>query len=214
METDIKHDEKYKELVNAIIHGIGILFCIAGIPVLSAIGVKTGNIAGIVGVSIYSFCFLMLFTFSTLYHSSKDIYIKEILCTWDHISIFFLIAGTYTPFLLIYMLNTLGITLLIVQWSLVILGIFSAIFLKERRFLSVIVYVAMGWLLLIGGRSFYNTLPLPVFILIITGGLLYTSGTFFYLYRKFTYSHAIWHLFVLFASICFYAAVLLAITLY
>jgi len=201
----------HNEIVNALIHGIGVLFGVASIPVLSAIGTETGNIAGIVGATIYAFGFLMLFVFSTLYHSIQNEYAKRILRTCDHISIFVLIAGTYTPFLLVYMLNPFGITLLSVQWSLVILGIIFKLFFKKREILSTLIYIAMGWLLLVGGRMFFITLPTPVLIMLIIGGGLYTLGCVFYLIKKIPYNHAIWHVFVLCAAICHYVAVLLTV---
>jgi len=107
------------ELTNSIIHGIGILFGIASIPLLSALAIRTNNINGIVGASVYGFCFLMLFTFSTLYHGFQQPKVKQVLQVFDHISIYFLIAGTYTPFILNYFFNTSGIVMLCVLWGLV-----------------------------------------------------------------------------------------------
>ena len=206
--------ELRREMANALTHGVGILFCIASIPILSAIGATTGNIPGIVGATIYAFSFLMLFTFSTLYHSTQHRYAKKILRTCDHISIYFLIAGTYTPFLLVYMLNPFGITLLAIQWSLVLLGIVFKIFFTGRlAILSTIIYIAMGWLLLVGGRRFFVAFPTPVLVLVMSGGALYTLGCIFYLNKKIPHNHAIWHLFVLGAAICHYVAVLLAVIL-
>ena len=213
METVLRSNILHKEIINALIHGIGALFCIATIPVLSAIGADTGNVAGIVGATIYAFSFLMVFIFSTLYHSTQNSYAKKILRTCDHISIFFLIAGTYTPFLLVYMLNPFGITLLSIQWSLVLLGIIFKLFFKKRAILSTIIYIAMGWLLLVGGRTFFITLPTPVLVMLIVGGGLYTLGCIFYLNKKIPYNHAVWHLFVLCAAVCHYVAVLLAVIL-
>jgi len=211
METIENKSILRNEIVNALIHGIGVIFCIATIPVLSAIGARTGNIAGIVGATIYAFSFLMLFVFSTLYHSTQNIYAKKILRLCDHISIFILIAGTYTPFLLVYMLNSFGITLLSIQWSLVILGVIFELFFKRRNLLSTLIYIAMGWLLLVGGRMFFITLPAPVLIMLFIGGGLYTLGSIFYLIKKIPNNHAIWHVFVLLAAICHYVAVLLTV---
>jgi len=206
--------ELHREMANALTHGMGILFGVASIPVLSAIGAKTGNISGVVGATIYAFCFIMLFTFSTIYHSIQNIEAKKILRTLDHVSIYFLIAGTYTPFLLIYMLDSFGITLLSIQWSLVLLGtIFKIFFTGRFKFASTLVYVAMGWLLLVGGNKFFVVLPTPVLIMVIIGGGLYTLGSIFYLNKKIYNHHAIWHLFVLSAAICHYVAVLLAVIL-
>lgn len=204
--------ELRREMANALTHGIGIIFGIASIPVLSAIGARTGNIAGIVGATIYAFSFIMLFMFSTLYHSTQNENAKKILRTCDHISIFFLIAGTYTPFLLIYMLNPFGITLLSIQWSLVLIGIIFKVFFTGRfKVVSTLIYVAMGWLLLVGGEQFFVVLPTPVLVMLMVGGGLYTLGCIFYLNKKIFYHHAIWHLFVLSAAICHYVAVLLAV---
>jgi len=206
--------ELHREMANAITHGMGILFGVASIPLLSAIGTKTGNIPGIVGATIYAFSFLMLFTFSTLYHSTLNINAKKILRTFDHVSIYVLIAGTYTPFLLIYMMDSFGITLLSIQWSLVLLGIVFKIFFTGRfKFVSTLVYVAMGWLLLVGGNRFFVVLPTSVLVMLMIGGGLYTLGSIFYLNKKIYHHHAIWHLFVLSAAICHYVAVLLAVML-
>ena len=216
METikNFEAGELRNEMPNALTHGIGVLFCIATIPVLSAIGASTGNVPGIVGATIYAFSFLMLFTFSTLYHSTQNSYAKKILRACDHIAIYFLIAGTYTPFLLVYMLNPFGITLLAIQWSLVALGIVFKVFFTGRlRVLSVAIYVAMGWLLLVGGRRFFVVFPTPVLVLVLVGGGLYTLGCIFYLNKKIPRNHAIWHMFVLCAAICHYVAVLLSVIL-
>jgi len=205
--------ELRREMLNALTHGIGILFCVASIPVLSAIGANTGNIPGIVGATIYAFSFLMVFTFSTLYHSMQNSYAKKILRKWDHISIYFLIAGTYTPFLLVYLLNPFGIALLAILWSLVLLGIIYKIFFVGGRILNTIIYIAMGWILLVGGKRFFIAFPTSVFVMVMIGGGLYTLGCVFYLNKRIPQNHAVWHVFVLCAAICHYVAVLLAIIL-
>ena len=107
-----------QEMVHSIIHAFGILFGIISIPILTALAAKNANVPAIVGASVYGFSFLMLFSFSTLYHGFQEPHIKRVLEVLDHISIYFLIAGTYTPFLLIYLPNSFGITLLSVLWGL------------------------------------------------------------------------------------------------
>ena len=213
METTSQVNDLRREMPNALTHGIGILFCIASIPVLSAVGASTGNIPGVVGATIYAFSLLMVFTFSTLYHSTQNSYVKKLLRVWDHISIYFLIAGTYTPFLLVYMRNPFGITLLAILWSLALLGIVFKIFFIRLNKLSVIIYIAMGWILLVGGKRFFVVFPTPVLVMVIVGGALYTLGCFFYLNKKNFYNHAVWHVFVLSAAICHYVAVLLTVIL-
>jgi hemolysin III len=206
--------ELRREMANAITHGMGILFGIASIPLLSAIGAKTGNVPGVVGATIYAFCFLLLFSSSVLYHSTLNADAKRILRAFDHISIYFLIAGSYTPFLLMYMLDAFGITLLSIQWSLVLLGIIFKVFFTGRlKIVSTLIYIAMGWLLLVGGKRFFEELPTPVLVMVMIGGGLYTLGCIFYLNKKIYYHHAIWHLFVLSAAICHYVAVLIAVIL-
>ncbi len=201
-----------QEAVHSIIHAFGILFGIISIPILTALAAKNANVPGIVGASIYGFSFLMLFSFSTLYHSFQQPHVKRILEILDHISIYFLIAGTYTPFLLIYLQNAFGITLLSVLWGLTILGIFFKVFFTGRfEIISVIIYLLMGWILFAGGRRFFTALPADVMTFIVIGGGLYTIGVFFYLKQGFKWSHAIWHFFVLAAAVCHYVAVLLAV---
>lgn len=201
-----------QETVHSIIHAFGILFGLAAIPVLTALAAKNSNIPGIVGASIYGFSFLMLFSFSTLYHGFQQPHVKRVLEKLDHISIYFLIAGTYTPFLLIYLNNAFGITLLSVLWGLTILGIVFKIFFTGRfNLLSVIIYLLMGWILFAGGKRFFTAVPMEVMIFLIIGGGLYSIGVIFYLWKGFEWHHAVWHFFVLVAAICHYVAVLLAV---
>jgi len=201
------------ELTNSIIHGIGILFGIASIPLLSALAIRTNNINGIVGASVYGFCFLMLFTFSTLYHGFQQPKVKQVLQVFDHISIYFLIAGTYTPFILNYFFNTMGIVMLCVLWGLAFLGIFFKIYFVEKfNILSTIIYLMMGWMMVWGGKTFFVSMPFAVITMIIIGGVLYSIGVVFYLMEKWKWHHVIWHLFVLAAAVCHYVAVLLTVS--
>lgn len=207
-----EHSSLRLEIANSITHGIGILFGIAALPVLSALAVTKNHTVAVVGAAVFGFSFLLVFTFSTLYHAFQNPRVKKVLNIFDHISIYFLIAGTYTPFLLNYMMNATGITLLSVLWGLTILGIVFKLFFTGRfNYLSTAIYIGMGWILLFGGRSFFAAIPWPVLTMIIIGGVLYTVGTLFYLWEKLYYHHVIWHLFVLAAAICHYVAVLLMI---
>jgi hemolysin III len=200
------------EMANAISHGFGILIGIASLPVVTAISTKVDKPSAIVAAAIYAFSFIMLFTFSTIYHATTQPEAKRVLKILDHISIYFLIAGTYTPFLLIYMLNGFGITLLSILWGLSFIGIFFKIFFAGRfKFLSTMIYIAMGWMLLVGGKTFFMTLSTSVIVMLIVGGGIYTLGTIFYLNKKLVWHHVIWHIFVLTAAVCHYVAVLLAV---
>lgn len=201
-----------QEVVHSMIHAFGILFGIISIPVLTALAAKNANVQGIVGASIYGFCFLMLFTFSTLYHGIQHPQVKRTLEIFDHISIYFLIAGTYTPFLLIFLFDGFGITLLAVLWGLTLLGIFFKIFFTGRfDIVSVIIYLLMGWIMVVGGRRFFREVPSDVLLFLLIGGVLYSVGVIFYLKKGFGWHHAVWHFFVLVAAVCHYVAVLLAV---
>jgi len=201
-----------QEVVHSMIHAFGILFGIISIPILTAVASKNANVPGIAGASIFGFSFLMLFSFSTLYHGVQQPQVKRTLEVLDHISIYFLIAGTYTPFLLIYLRNSFGITLLAVLWGLTVLGIFFKIFFTGRfNIVSVIIYLLMGWIFFVGGKRFFNAMPNNVMLFIAIGGVLYTVGIIFYLWKGHRWHHAVWHFFVLVAAVCHYVAVLLAV---
>jgi hemolysin III len=201
-----------EEMVNSLIHGIGIMFGIAAIPLLTVLAARSNNVPGIVGACVYGFSFILLFTFSTLYHGFQQPAVKETLKIFDHISIYFLIAGTYTPFILIFLFNSTGILLLAILWGLTLAGIFFKIFFVNRfKLISVSLYLIMGWIMVWTGKSFFSAMPVPVIALIATGGGLYSVGVLFFLWEKWRWHHAVWHLFVLAAAICHYVAILMAL---
>ncbi|QNK64574.1 hemolysin III family protein [Pedobacter sp. PAMC26386] len=211
METIIRKYSRKQELIHGLIHGVGVIFGVSGLPVLVGIATAHNNVPAIIGAGIYGFCFLLLFTCSMVYHLALEPGVKRLFEIFDHISIYFLIAGSYTPFLLIYMNNSFGITLLSVLWSLTILGIFFKIWFTGRfNIVSTTIYLLMGWMLIAGGKRFFAELPSSVIIMLIIGAGLYSIGTGFYILGKRSYTHAIWHLLVLAAAICHYVAVLLS----
>ncbi|MEO6000246.1 MAG: hemolysin III family protein [Chitinophagaceae bacterium] len=200
-----------QEIVNGLIHGFGMVFGISGLPVLTGIATAHGKTVGIIGSGIYGFCYLLLFTNSTIYHIAREPAIKQVFKILDHISIYFLISGTYTPFLLVYMNNSFGITLLCILWGLTFVGIFFKILFTGRvELVSTGIYIVMGLIMLVGGRKFFDYLPFSVLTLISVGGILYLIGVCFYVWDKYLYTHAVWHTLVLAAAICHYVAVLLA----
>jgi hemolysin III len=202
-----------QEIVNSMIHVFGILFGIVCIPILTSLAAKNANVSAIVGTSIYGFTFLMLFTFSAMYHGFQQPQVKRVLEILDHISIYFLIAGTYTPFILIYQRNYFGYMLLIILWSLTLLGIFFKLFFTGKfEILSVIIYMAMGWILLTGGKRFFSAMPEDVITFIIIGGAVYSIGIIFYLWKRLKWHHAIWHFLVLMAAISHYVAILFSVS--
>jgi hemolysin III len=201
------------ETINSITHALGILFGIISIPSLIAFAAQHGSTGQVIGVSIYGSCYIITFTFSTLFHAFKQSAIKQRFELLDHISIYFLIAATYTPFVLHYMNNQQGILLLTIVWSLVITGIFFKLYYLHRFIiLSIASYVSMSLMFLVVRRSFFEDMPAEVINLLYTGIVLYLLGIIFFLWQKLKHHHAVWHLFVLAASICHYQAIWLSVT--
>lgn len=205
--------ELREEKVSAITHVAGILFGLVSVPFLIINACETCGQHIIAGIIIYGLSFLMVFTFSTVFHLQKEggrrRHIFKIL---DHISIYFFIAGTYTPFILIFVNNDFGLTLLIVLWILAIAGtIFKTFYCGRFEIVSTIVYLAMGWMLLTGANAFFANMPSTVVWLIIIGAILFSVGVIFYVWRWFAYHHAVWHMMVLAGAICHYVAVLKAV---
>lgn len=197
------------ERFNSISHIIGAAAALAGLVFLVVIAARQGDPWKIVSFSIYGGTLFLLYTFSSLYHSlhGKP---KKIFQIFDHLSIYLLIAGTYTPFTLITFRGSWGWSIFGIIWSLAILGIITEILLKKgSRVIPIIIYITMGWLILIALKPMLNFLPLPGFALLLLGGVFYTVGIVFYvLDDKFRHFHGIWHLFVLTGSVCHYFTVL------
>ena len=210
MQVIKKHPKP--ELVNSLLHVAGVVFGLIFIPYLLFTALKKANNILLFATSIYGVAFLMVFTFSSLYHGVLQPKIKHLFKILDHISIYFLIASTYTPLVVTFVNTSFGVTLLIALWTLTIIGsLFKLFFTGRFELLSTIIYILMGLLLLTGGKRFFIYIPSSVATLIISGAGLYCIGVIFYLWKKYTYHHAIWHLFVLTAAICHYFAILIAI---
>ncbi len=198
VETDPPEFGWPQELANIIIHAAGILFGLMAIPVLVARATMIDNTAGVAGICIYGLSFLMLFVSSTLYHLSTHRQIKRRLKKFDRISIYFMIAGTYTPLIWHYMLDHTGIALLCILWGLVLTGILFEVFFPDRfNIFSVISYIIMGLIFIFVPRHFFGSLPPAVINLVIAGVVCYGIGVLFYLWQKWLYHHAIWHVLVL-----------------
>jgi hemolysin III len=198
-----------EELANTVIHAIGILFGLIAMPILISYALRHDAISNVMRVGIYGLCFMATFTFSTVYHWLKKEKMKLLFEKFDRISIYFFIAGTYTPFILYYMNNAQGMAMLGSIWGMVFLGlILEVCCVKKYVFISVLFYMLMGWMFIFVLKQFFQTMPFIVIALILAGVALYSIGVIFYVWQKWRYHHAIWHLFVLFASICHYVAVL------
>ena len=199
-----------EEIANSITHGIGALLSVAGLVFLIILSVQRGSIWHIVSFSIFGLALIFMYLASTLYHSIPSKKAKKIFKIIDHSAIYVLIAGTYTPFLLISLRGTLGWVLFAVIWSLAIAGIiFKSFFIGKYSKASVAVYVLMGWLCIFAGKELFNALPLNGLLLLALGGLFYTFGVIFYAWKKLPYGHSIWHLFVLCGSVAHYFSIIL-----
>ncbi|MFM9277354.1 PAQR family membrane homeostasis protein TrhA [Paenibacillus jiagnxiensis] len=202
-----------EEVANAITHGIGVLLSIAALVLLIVVSATEGTAWHVVSFTVYGITMLLLYTNSTLLHILKEGKAKDLFEFLDHSCIYLFIAGTYTPFLLTAIRGTLGWTLFGVIWGIAVLGVvFKAFFTKKFLFMSTIFYIAMGWLIVIAWNPLTAVLPDAGIVLLVAGGLLYTLGTVFYVWKAFPYHHAVWHVFVLGGSILHFFAVLLYLT--
>ncbi len=199
------HGEKF----NSISHLVGALLAVVGTVVLVVVASRLGDPWRIVSFSVYGAMLSLLYICSTLYHSSRG-EAKMILQKWDHCAIYLLIAGSYTPFTLVTLRSGWGWALFGVAWGLAVIGIVQEIwFAKGARNLSLVIYVAMGWLALVAIKPLWQALGWGGFGLLAGGGLLYTLGIFFYATdHKVKHGHGVWHLFVLGGSACHYFSVL------
>ena len=205
----IKLRHSLEEIANAITHGIGLLLSIAGFVVLLVLATLRGTAWHIVACSIYGATLICLYAASTLYHAVISPRVKRALRIFDHSAIYLLIAGTYTPFLLVSLRGPWGWSLFGVIWGLALAGVLFKFWFVERfAILSTAVYIAMGWLVVIAAKPVITHLRLTAIIWLLAGGLAYTGGVIFFAAKRIPYSHAIWHLFVLAGSICHYFAVL------
>lgn len=202
--------EPKEEVANAITHGIGALLSLAGLVLLIVFASIKGTAWHVVSFTVYGVSMLLLYSCSTLVHSFKEGKVKDLFEIFDHSSIYIYIAGTYTPFMLIAARGPLGWTLFGIVWGIAIVGVvFKAFFVKRFLFMSTIFYLIMGWLIVFAWGPLTAAVPAPGITLLVIGGVLYSLGTIFYVWRGFPYHHAIWHLFVLAASIVHFFAILL-----
>ncbi|QHE52004.1 hemolysin III family protein [Pontibacillus sp. HMF3514] len=199
---------KKEEIANAITHGIGVLLSIAALVLLVVFASLEGNPWEIVAVSIYGATMIILYTCSTLVHSFPPGKWKDIFEIFDHAAIYLFIAGTYTPILLVNLRGTLGWTLFGIVWGLAISGvIFKMFFVKRFVVLSTLFYVLMGWIIVLAWGPLVATFAFGGIVLLVVGGLLYSIGAIFYVWRSFTFHHAVWHLFVIAGSVVHFFAI-------
>lgn len=197
------------ELANGITHGVGAALSIAGLAVLVSFAALRGNAWHVVSCSIYGASLIALFTASTLYHSFTAPRVKRVLRVIDHASIYLLIAGSYTPFMLVNLRGPWGWSVFGTVWALALIGIVLKLFFTGRfRYASTAIYLAMGWMILVAIRPLTQEVARGGILLLLAGGLLYSGGAAIYMVKSLPYHHAVWHLFVLAGSITHYLAVM------
>jgi len=198
-----------EEIANGVTHGIGMLLGVAGLAILVGFAAVYGDAWHVTACSIFGFTLIMMYSASTLYHSIQIPRIKRLLRVFDHVSIYFLIAGTYTPFALVNLREDWGWLLFGVVWGLAAIGSIVKLFFTGRfDLISTLAYVLMGWAALFAIRPMLDNVEFGGMVLLVAGGLAYTLGVIFYVWDRLPYNHAIWHVFVLMGSILHYFAVL------
>lgn len=201
-----------EEIFNSVSHGVGTLLAIGGMVVLIAFSAIYANAWAVVSASIYGATLTILYAMSTLYHSLTNNKAKKFFRIMDHNSIFLLIAGTYTPFTLVALRGGLGWTLFGIVWGATVLGvIFNSINLEKYKKISLVCYIAMGWVIIMAIKPMIAALPIVSLIFLVLGGICYTGGVVFYAIKKIRYFHSVWHLFVLAGSVLHYFSVLFMI---
>ena len=208
--VDLTHTfTKREEIANSITHGIGALFSIAALVLLIVFASMQGDAWYIVSFAIYGATMVILYTASTLVHSFPPGKVKHIFEILDHSAIYFFIAGTYTPFLLIAIQGALGWTLLGIVWGLAIFGtVFKVFFVDRFLQLSTVLYIIIGWLIVFAWKPLIAAVPDYGVVFLVIGGIIYSVGAIFYVWRGFEYHHAVWHLFVLVGSVLHFLAVM------
>ena len=200
---------KGEEIANAVTHGVGALLAIAGLVLLIVFSALEGSAWHITSFTIFGATLTVLYVMSTLYHSLTSQRVKRMFRKFDHMSIFLLIAGTYTPFCLTVLRGWIGWVLFGVVWSCAIGGIvLKAFHTGKKEILSTILYILMGWMVVFFIKPVYLYMSGIGFAFLIVGGILYTLGAFFFVRDKIPFYHSIWHLFVLGGSIFHFFAVL------
>lgn len=198
-----------EELANSITHGLGLALSVAGLVVLIVFAALRGNAWHVVSCSVFGATLVLLYSASMVYHIVRSPRAKRIWKILDHSSIYLLIAGTYTPFMLVNLRGGWGWTLFGLVWGLALLGILFKVFFVDRFVIaSTVVYLAMGWIMVIAVKPLLASVAGGGILLLLAGGLAYSLGVVFFAWGKLPFNHAVWHLFVLAGSICHYFAVL------
>jgi hemolysin III len=204
-----QHYSMGEEIANCIIHGVGVLLSIAGLVILVVVASILGDAWHIVSSSVYGATLVLLYTASTLYHGIPSPRAKELLKVIDHSAIYLLIAGTYTPYTLVNLRGPWGWSLFGIIWGLAALGIILKV-IRPKKWVaaSLVLYVGMGWAVVLAIKPLLAVLAPGGMLLLVLGGLSYTLGVVFYVWSRLPYNHAIWHVFVLSGSVFHFFSIL------
>lgn len=204
----LNYSPEIEEKFNVLSHAFGILLSIIALIFLVLKACMQGDAWQIVSFSIYGASLIMLYTASTIFHSSKDEERRNKLNVFDHASIYVLIAGTYTPYVLVTLRGSVGWIIFGVIWGLAVAGIILKLFYIDKyRLLSTIMYVLMGWVMIFAVKPIVNSLELGGLIWLLAGGIIYTVGAVFFSLNKLKFNHAIFHVFVLLGSFCHFMSI-------
>jgi hemolysin III len=199
-----------EDVANAATHGVGLLMAVAAVPVLIVLGALRGTPVHVVSFAVYGASLVLVYAASTLYHATRRPRLRHAFRILDHVAIYLLIAGTYTPVMLISVEGPWGWTLLSLVWVLAAGGcVFKVFFVGRFQRLSTTLYLVMGWLAVLAVGPLVEALPAVGLAWLVAGGLSYTFGVVFFAWERMPYNHAVWHLFVIAGSACHYVAMLL-----
>ncbi len=209
-----------EEIFNSVSHGVGVLLSIAALVLLIIFGVIYSDGYGLASGLVFGISLILLYTMSMTYHIVQNEKGKKVLRIFDHCSIFILIAGTYTPYLLVSLrevpfvlgslAGSLGWVIFGIIWGATVLGVLlNSLSLEKFKIISLVLYVLMGWGIILSIKPLAQNLPFGGLVLLVAGGLVYTIGIVFYVLKKYRYMHSVWHLFVLAGSVCHYFSILL-----
>jgi hemolysin III len=203
----------YGEKLNSISHLVGAVLSLVALGALFTVGVQSSDYWVFASFTVFGITMVLLYTMSTLYHSFRPPGLKKLFQLFDHVSIYLLIAGTYTPFMLVSLRHGYGISIMGVVWGLALVGILSELFLSGHavKVSQVAIYLGMGWACSFDMTGLREAIPEAAFYWLLAGGLAYTSGVAFYVIDKMgrlTHAHGIWHMFVLAGSMCHFVSVI------
>ena len=201
----------FGEKFNSISHLVGAVFALIGFGILLTLSVQEQNPRLIISFTIFGLTLILLYTMSTLYHSFHSARLKKIFQELDHVSIYLLIAGTYTPYMLVSLPENDGLIMLVSIWVLALIGLLLDLLIKKRiKWLQILIYLVMGWICTLNYSALAAALPNVALVWLSVGGAAYTIGVIFYVLdkmNKLQHAHGIWHLFVLTGSVCHFISI-------